>query len=77
MTVHVGPKGQVVIPKEVRDQLDIRPGDEVAVWREDDHVVVRSVRATQPLLGRFVRSDLTGALLEERRRDRRREDYEE
>lgn len=74
MTSRVGPKGQVVIPKDVRDELDIQPGDEVVVWREDDHVVVRSARPRRPLRGRFRGSDLVGVLAAERAADRDRED---
>jgi len=36
----VGPKGQVVIPKDMRDRLGIRPGSKVRiVLNEDGHVV--------------------------------------
>ena len=31
MTVRVGSKGQIVIPKEIRDRVSLHPGDEVVV----------------------------------------------
>ena len=74
MTHRVGPKGQVVIPKELRDQLGIEPGDEVDFWFENGHVAVRLAEHRRPLRGRFARSALTLELERERAADRARED---
>ena len=74
MTRKVGPKGQVVIPKDLRDALGIEPGDEVTFWRDGDHVAVRSVRSARPLRGRFAGSALVDELDRERADDRVRED---
>ncbi len=41
MTYKVGPKGQVVIPKPIRDRLGISPGDEVVVEQEGREVRIR------------------------------------
>ena len=73
MTHRVGPKGQVVIPKELRDELGIQPGDEVSFWLDDDHVAVRPTSRRRPLKGRFAGSDLVVELVRERAEDRRRE----
>lgn len=41
MTHKVGPKGQVVIPKGIRDEIGISPGDEVVVEQEGREVRIR------------------------------------
>ncbi len=74
MTHRIGAKGQVVIPKELRDQLGIEPGDEVNFWVHDDHVAVRPADHRRPLRGRFSRSALAKELERERVADRARED---
>lgn len=73
MTHRVGAKGQVVIPKELRDQLGIEPGDEVNFWLHDDHVAVRPADHRGPLRGRFRGSAMTHELERERAADRARE----
>jgi len=40
MTSRVGTKGQVVIPKSIRDRAGLQPGDEVDFELRDDEVVV-------------------------------------
>ena len=73
MTHRVGPKGQVVIPKDLRAQLGIEPGDEVSFWRHDDHVAVRPTRERPALRGRFAGAGLAEILESERAADRERE----
>ncbi|HEU4741927.1 MAG TPA: AbrB/MazE/SpoVT family DNA-binding domain-containing protein [Meiothermus sp.] len=41
----VGPKGQVVIPAELREELGIKPGDKVQAVREGNSVKITSHRA--------------------------------
>ncbi|HEY5788319.1 MAG TPA: AbrB/MazE/SpoVT family DNA-binding domain-containing protein [Microlunatus sp.] len=41
--MRVTEKGQVTIPKELRDQLGIGAGTEVAFERSDDGIVLRKV----------------------------------
>lgn len=74
MTHRVGPKGQVVIPKGLRDELGIEPGDEVSFWRDGDHVSVRPTRHRPPLRGRFRGSPLSDELAADRAADRAREE---
>lgn len=73
MTHRVGPKGQVVIPKELRDRLGIEPGDEVDFWFEGDRVAIRLAAHRRPLRGRFTGSELVRELEHERAADHSRE----
>ena len=41
LTSKVGTKGQIVIPKPVRDELQLRPGDRVSVSVHEGHAHVQ------------------------------------
>jgi AbrB family looped-hinge helix DNA binding protein len=71
MTYKVGPKGQVVLPKAIRDELGIEPGDEVEVERAGDEIRIRRVDDDFELLGclAHVPGLSTKALEEQRRED--------
>ena len=72
MTSRVGPKGQVVIPKAMRDRLGILPGDSVQFEMDGKTVRVLAVRSAGSLRGRFAGQPLTQTLEEDRRREIRR-----
>ncbi len=40
-TRNVGPKGQVVIPKRMRESLGLKPGVEVVLELRDQEIVIR------------------------------------
>ncbi len=84
MTHKVGIKGQVVIPKAIRDEIGIEPGDEVEFEPDGREVRVRRVADDPEARVRDIRS-LRGAwadtpgggtddLLEERRKERELEE---
>jgi antitoxin PrlF len=66
MTHRVGAKGQVVIPKEVRDRVGLHPGSEVEFEVDGDHVVVRQRIRTRQLGGRYAGSGMAANLLADR-----------
>jgi AbrB family looped-hinge helix DNA binding protein len=39
-------KGQIVIPKEIRERMNIKPGDRVEITATGKHVVILPVRKT-------------------------------
>lgn len=66
MTGRVGAKGQVVIPKVIRDHVGLHPGDEVDIELRDQEIVLVARRRPVPLGGRFARSGMAARLLEDR-----------
>lgn len=73
MTVRVGPKGQVVVPKAIRERLGISPGDDVVVEELDGAVRIRRPRAAAELLGMLGPAVGMDDLEDERRRERERD----
>ncbi|MCA1689040.1 MAG: AbrB/MazE/SpoVT family DNA-binding domain-containing protein [Actinobacteria bacterium] len=66
MTRRVGAKGQVVIPKSIRERMNLHPGDEVDFELRRDEIVLVPRRDARVLSGRFARSGMAARLLEER-----------
>lgn len=50
-TVKVSPKFQVVIPKKVREQLQLKPGQELQVFILDETIRLRRPRPITELRG--------------------------
>jgi AbrB family looped-hinge helix DNA binding protein len=81
----MGPKGQVVIPKQIRDHLGLKPGDRLLVRQEQDGVHIRKAVADAAERRAILASlrgvlaggpSLTAGLEAERRLEREREDRE-
>lgn len=71
MTGRIGAKGQVVIPKALRDRAHVHPGDEVEFELDDDRITLVVRRQRPRLGGRFARSGMAARLLEDRAREPR------
>jgi antitoxin PrlF len=73
MTQRVGAKGQVVIPKQMRDDLGLQPGAEVEFERDGDtvRIMAAGTAATNGLKGRYRASGMAAALLADRAREPR------
>lgn len=67
MTYNIGSKGQVVIPKSIRDSLGLTPGTPVRFKSEGDAVRVERAReGGSSLRGRFGHSGMAERLLKDR-----------
>lgn len=49
--VKISPKYQVVIPKRVREEMEIKPGEEVQVLSFEDRIELILVRKIQEMRG--------------------------
>ena len=54
-TVTIDSKGRIVLPKELRERLDLTPGTEVIVREQDGEVVVDPVDDPETVLARMER----------------------
>ena len=50
----VGPKGQVVIPKDIREHLGVKPGSDVIFEVRENEVVIKPGKAPEDLVGEYV-----------------------
>ena len=69
-------RGQIVIPKTIRNKLQIGPGKKLSITAEKDHAIIRPLPddPVEAFCGVFQnRSSLTRSLIEERKKDRVRE----
>jgi AbrB family looped-hinge helix DNA binding protein len=66
MTGRIGAKGQVVIPKAIRDRANLHPGDEVDIELRGAEIVLVTRRRPLALGGRFANSGMAGRLLRDR-----------
>jgi antitoxin PrlF len=67
MTQRIGAKGQVVIPKELREEAGLGPGADVEFEAVEDGLVIRRAGRPASLRGRFAKSGMAARLLEDRR----------
>jgi len=52
----VGPKGQVVIPKDFRDLLKIKPGSEIIIEINKNEIIIRPAENEDDFLKRFFKT---------------------
>ncbi len=60
-----------MIPKDLREQIGIGPGDDVAFEPVDDGIVVRRAGGRASLSGRFAKSGMAARLLADRGKEPR------
>jgi AbrB family looped-hinge helix DNA binding protein len=71
-TIHFSVKGQVVIPRWLRQEFDIEEGTRALVYQEGDAIVLKPItpRHIRNLRGSLKGSGALKALMEDRNRER-------
>jgi AbrB family looped-hinge helix DNA binding protein len=69
-------KGQIVIPAALRRKHGITPKTRIVIYEDGDRIVLKPIThaAIEQLRGKYKGSGMVKALLEERAKDRERED---
>ena len=71
MTHRVGAKGQVVIPKDLRERAGLMPGADVEFAWDGSGVRIRAADTSDEMGGRFAHSGMAARLLDDRSREPR------
>lgn len=66
MTHRIGAKGQVVVPKAIRERIGLEPGDAVEFELRGDEVLLSRETKRSTLGGRYANSGMAARLLEDR-----------
>ena len=66
MIHRVGAKGQVVIPKDLRDRVGLHPGAAIDFALEGERIILLPRRPQPHLGGRFAKSGMAARLLQDR-----------
>jgi AbrB family looped-hinge helix DNA binding protein len=66
MIHRVGAKGQVVIPKDLRDRIGLHPGAAVDFAVDGERIILVPVPSRTRLGGRFAKSGMAARLLQDR-----------
>lgn len=72
MVIRLSTKGQIVIPKEMREQLGLRPGAELSITLEGNRIVLEPHHhhtLLESLYGRFDDADFLAELEAEHRQE--------
>ena len=71
MLVRLSSKGQLVIPKPIREALNLQAGTRFHVQVDEDKIILEPITpaVVDALYGRYAGEDLLGALEEEHRQE--------